>query len=247
MSSAPPVLPHARGRISKCVITLLTSLVTAAAAGGAAQAEAETYRVAPSPDGAPSLRVDLPYTFGTHSFEVREVHGDLRVDWQGAPSVTGRLSVPITALRGGGETMSCHMHEALGLDYTKSAFPGEHVCSGGRLPATGNDAVAFPEIVFEIKGATLAGNRPPAGPAAHGKIRLSVTGRWTIHGVSRDDTLDLELTPLEGDSAHPRLFRVEGARKIRLASYGIQVKRALVVTAGEEATVKVNLVLRVHG
>ena len=242
MSRVTPVPARSFGRISKCVITF----VTAVTAGGTARAEVETYRAAPSPDGAPSLRVDLPYTFGTHQFEVREVKGEVHVDWQGTPSVTGRLAVPLTALRGGGETLSCHMHESLGLDYARSSFPAEHVCSGGRLPATGPDAIAFPEIVFEIKSATLAANHPPGGAAGRGKVRLSVTGRWIIHGVSRDDTFDLELTPMEGVGAHPRLFRLEGARKLRLASYGIQVKRALIVTAGEEATVKLNLVLKVQ-
>jgi YceI-like domain len=211
----------------------------AAAAGGRARAEPVTYRAAPGPDGAPSLRVDLPYTFGTHQFEVREIKGEVHVEWGGTPAVSGRLAMPLTGLRGGGETLSCHMHEALGLDYTRSAFPGEHVCSGGRLPATGKDAIAFPEIVFEIRGAKIA----PAGP---GRMGLSVAGRWTIHGVSRDDTLGLELTPLGGAAAHPRIFRVEGTRKIRLADFGIKVKRALVVTAGEEATVKINLVLEGH-
>jgi hypothetical protein len=237
MSHAPPVrvrpLP---GPIRKCVITLI--IAGAAAAPGRARAEVETYRAAPSPDGAPGLRVELPYTFGTHQFEVRDVRGEVRIDWQARPSAAGRLTVPLTALRGGGETMSCHMHEALGLDYAKSAVPGDHVCSGGRLPATGNNAIAFPDIAFEIKSATVG------AAGARGKTRLSVTGRWTIHGVSRDDTLELEMTPLDGEAVRPRMFRLEGAHKIRLSSYGVQVKRALVISAGEEATVKLNLVLK---
>jgi hypothetical protein len=220
---------------------ILCGVVVAAAVGlplaaARAQSQAATYHLAASPDGAPGLRVDLPYTFGTHQFEVRDVRGEVRVDWTGAPSVSGRLSVALTALRGGGETLTCHMQEAMGLDYAKSAFPGDHVCSGGKLPASGKDAIAFPEIAFEIKSARLA------APAKQ-KVRVSVTGRWTMHGISHDDTFDLDLTPMQGNAGHPTLFRLEGARKIRLASYGIQVKRALVISAGEEATVKINLVL----
>ena len=211
-----------------------------------ARAEPRGYRPAAAPGGAPSVRIDLPYTFGTHNFEVSTLKGEVRVDWQGALAVTGRLVAPLSSVRGGSDTLNCHMREAMGLDYSKSAFPGSHVCSGGQLPATGNDAVAFPEIAFEIKRVTLAGERSRAGQGDAEKVRVSVAGRWTIHGISRDDTLDLQLTVPAGESAHPRSIRVEGLRKIRLADYGIKVKRALVVSAGDDATVHLDLLLKVQ-
>ena len=99
MSRSTPVSSRRLGRISKCVITFLM----ATAAGEEARAEPVTYRAAPGPDGAPSLRIDLPYTFGTHQFEVREINGEVHVDWRATPVVSGRLAVPLTALRGGGE------------------------------------------------------------------------------------------------------------------------------------------------
>lgn len=218
-------------------------VVLAGAPGRAARAEPHTYRPVPSGDGPASLRIDVPYTFGTHNFEVRDVRGEARVDWQPTPVVTGQLKVALASLRGGSDTLNCHMRESMGLDYAKSAFPRSHVCAGGKLPTSGNDAVAFPEITFEIKSVTIAGDRARA--AIGGGMRVIAAGRWTIHGVTRDDTIELQLTVAGGEPARPRSIRIEGLRKLRLADYGIQVKRALVITAGDDATVRFNLVLEV--
>ena len=220
----------------------LLGLAAAVVAPGAARADLVTYRPATAAAGAASVQIDLPYTFGTHNFQVATLQGEVRADWKDAPVVSGRLVVPLTSLRGGGDTMNCHMREAMGLDYTKSAFPGSHVCSSGQLPASGNDAVAFPEIVFEIKRVTINGARSRG--AEGDTFPVVASGRWTIHGVTRNDSIDLRLTVPPNEAAHPRSIRIEGARKVRLADYGIQVKRALVITAGEEATVKLDFRLK---
>lgn len=228
-------------RIITTTIVISAVAVLTTAAAGAAHAEPLTYRPAPPTAGAASIHVDLPYTFGTHNFEVGVPQGDLRVEWGDTPVVSGRLSVPLAALRGGGDTLNCHMREAMGLDYSKSSFPGSHVCSGGQLPASGKDAVAFPEITFEIKRVAAIGARTRGSDGDTWLVAAS--GRWTIHGVTRNDTIDLRLTVPTNDAVHPRTIRVEGIRKIRLADYGIQVKRAFVVTAGEEATMKLDFLL----
>jgi YceI-like domain len=229
------------------ILSLSTWLLLAGGPGRAAQAQAPTaltYRPVASSAGVPAgAAIDLPYTFGTHHFDLREVGGEVKVAWGQLPAVSGRLAVPLTALRGGGDTFNCHTREALGLDYAKADFPGAHVCDGGKLPASGKNAVAFPEISFEIKRVVSAGQ----GLGTSAKARLVVLGRWTIHGVSRDEQVDLTLTAVEGEAGHPRAIRVEGSAKIRLADYGIQVKRAMVITAGPEATVKLNLLMRVPG
>ena len=134
------------------------------------------------------------------------------------------------------------MRESMGLDYARAAFPGSHVCEGGKLPATGNDAVAFPDIAFEIKRVVVDSVRTRAGE--YEVWRATAYGRWTIHGVTRDVSIELRLTVPANETAQPRWVRIEGMRKIRLADYGIQVKRAFVVTAGDEATVKLDVLLR---
>jgi hypothetical protein len=209
-----------------------------------AHADPLLYRPAPAPEGSAAVRIDLPYTFGTHSLDARLLQGEVRVDWQAtqAPAVTGRLWLPLASIHGGGDTLNCHMREAMGLDYARSAFPGKHVCADGKLPATGDDAVAFPEIAFEIRRVAVDSVRTRNGE--YEMWRATALGRWTIHGVTRDASIDLRLTVPANQTAHPRWVRVEGERKIRLADYGIQVKRAFVVTAGDEATVKLDVLLR---
>jgi len=225
---------------------LVATLLLALSPAHRAHAEAVTYAPVALADQPPGVHIDLPYTFGTHQFDVRDVRGAVRVDWDQGHAVSGRLTVALTALGGDGDTLHCHMRESLGLDYSKSSFPGAHVCDGGKLPAAGKDAVAFPEIAFEIVSAKWAGAGAAGTPplAAGQSARLAASGRWTIHGVRRDDTLDLKLTAVQADATGPRMVRIEGSRKIRLADYGIQVKRALVITAGEEATVKFNLLVK---
>jgi len=207
-----------------------------------AHAEPMIYRPAPAPEGSASVRIDLPYTFGTHNFDVRLLQGQISVEWKEAPVVSGRLTLPLASIHGGGDTLNCHMREAMGLDYARAAFPGKHICEGGKLPATGNDAVAFPDIAFEIKRVVVDSVRTRAGE--YEMWRATAYGRWTIHGVTRDASIDLRLAVPANETAHPRWVRIEGLRKIRLADYGIQVKRAFVVTAGDEATVKLDVLLR---
>lgn len=220
------------------------SFVVVGSIGKAAVAETAIYEPVAAVQGSPSCRMAVPYTFGTHGFEVREMAGQMRVDWDPPLVASGRLTVPLASLHGGGATLNCHMREAVGLDYSKSAFPGEHVCSGGQLPLSGKDAVAFPEITFDIKGVTLIGD-PTLTTSSDGvRRRVLVSGRFTIHGVSRDDELDLLMTVGALDGTRPRTLRIEGSHTIRLSDYGIKVKRALMIKAGDEAALSLNLALR---
>lgn len=219
---------------------LVATLLLAAARP--AHADPMVYRPAPAPEGSASVRIDLPYTFGTHKLDARLLQGEIRADWKEPRAVSGRLTLPLASIHGGGETLNCHMREAMGLDYSRSAFPGKHVCEDGKLPATGNDAMAFPDIAFEIRRVAVDSVRTRSGE--YELWRATAYGRWTIHGVTRDASIDLRLTLPANEIARPRWVRVEGVRKIRLSDYGIQVKRAFVVTAGNEATVKLDFLLR---
>ena len=231
-----------RGARSRATVGA-AALLVALASPRAARAEPLVYRPVSPASGSPDSSVDIPYTFGTHHFVVREVHGALQVEWGDRPAVSGRLAVPIGALRGGGDTLDCHMRESLGIDYRRSSFPASHVCSGGKLPESGNDAVAYPDITFDVTGVVPAGGRLPL--VAGQRIPIVVLGRWTIHGVSHEDRIDARLTLTLDTAGRPRTVRVEAVRKILLADYGIVVKRALVITAGEAATVSLNVMLRV--
>src|SRR4029450_4001930 len=96
----------------------------------------------------------LVYSLGTHTTTANAVQGTLRLEPNTLDAAEGSIVVPIASLRGDGGTRDCHMREALGLDYSRSRFPSEHVCDGENpLPATGPDAIVFPEIRLELLSA----------------------------------------------------------------------------------------------
>jgi len=148
--------------------------------------------------------------------------------------------VPIASLRGDGGTRDCHMREALGLDYSRSRFPSEHVCDGeNRLPATGPDAIAFPEIRLELLSA-----RPldDLGLLAAGKpVRVEIETRWTVHGVTKP-ARELVRVLRDGDG-----LRVRGRSTLVLKDFGVVVKSTKVlfaeVTVGDAVTVTYDLKL----
>ena len=183
-----------------------------------------------------AVRVALPYTLGTHDFVARDVQGTVKVGSDPLRVIGGRLSVPIASLDAGKKTLECHMREALGLDYARSHFPAAHVCENDKLPISGGDAVVFPDIVFELTGSRILDEKGNA-------VRLEVFGHWTIHGVSRDDKLDVRVSVASGTLAHPTSLRVDGDARIRLPDYGVRVKPALFIRAGDEARLHFNLVL----
>lgn len=243
--TSSPASPASQRLLDIAAVAAVVVMVVVSGTGRATAAEPVIYHATASVAGSPSCQIEVPYTFGTHGFEVREIGGQMRVDWGTPLAASGRLTVPLASLRGGGETLNCHMREALGLDYSKSAFPREHVCSGGQLPASGKDALAFPEIAFDVKAVALVGVAPSAvSPVGAGvRRRVLVSGRFTIHGISRDDKLDLWMTVGELVGARPRTIHIKGRHTIRLSDYGITVKRALMIKAGDEAVLNLDVAL----
>jgi polyisoprenoid-binding protein YceI len=211
-------------------LALLSSL-----SPGPARAAPEAYGVRLPADG---LVIDVPYTMGTHHEHVAEVRGTVRVDPGTLRLEGGRLVVPLAGFRSDDPKRGCHLREALGLDYAHSRYPGEHVCDDrNRLPASGPDAIAFPDIVLELR---------QGGPAAagHAAGEVEVEGTLTVHGVSRPVKLHLAATRAE---SAPGLLRVRGRVPLRLADFGVAVKPAkvLFVSIGvrDEVTVVVDALL----
>lgn len=220
---------------------LLALFAQAAAPAG----DVRTYRPLRPASPDTEIHIELPYTLGTHDLVAREIRGTVKMNGDRLDVVSGHLVVPIASLDAGKRTLECHTREALGLDYARSKFPKEHVCDGDVLPPTGSDAVVFPDIAFDWTRTRLLDD---ASALARGKsVRVEVWGRWTIHGVTRDDRLVLGVTAAAGAPAHPTAFRLTGATKIRLADFGVKVKRALFITAGDEAAVRFNLVIALEG
>lgn len=185
----------------------------------AALAEPRQYRIASEAETR-GITVDVPYTFGTHQVTAHRVEGEILMDPQSLQVQSSQLHVSIFELKSDDPQRDCHMREALGLDYSRSRFPKDHVCDAqNRLPSQGNDAVAFPEIKLRITSA-----RPLDDPRLlnQGKeIRVVADGTWTIHGVTRRTRFELTASDdLNGT------FRVRGRHAFVLSDYGVEVKSA---------------------
>ena len=203
-------------------------------------AEAQTYRVAPPSEGSKAEAV-VVYSLGTHTVTAQDVHGEVTLDPTTLASGSGTVVVPLAGLRGDGGTRDCHMREAMGIDYAAGGrFPKEHACDDhDRLPPSGPESVAFPEIKMEILGARpldelslLDAGKP---------VRVELDAKWTVHGVTRERK---ELTRVlrDGTGLHAR-----GRSTVVLADHGIVVKPTKVVFAeikvGDAVTVTYDLKL----
>jgi polyisoprenoid-binding protein YceI len=202
-----------------------------------AHAAPEVHGVRLSREG---LVVVVPYTLGTHHEHVTGVEGTLRLDPATFRLEGGRLAVPLTAFHGDDAKRGCHLREALGLDYARSRFPGEHVCDGqNRLPASGPDAIVFPEIILQ-----LARGEPAAGAPTGAATEIEVEGTLTVHGVTRPVRFNLAA---ERELSVPGALRVRGRVPLRLSDFGVQVKPAKVVlvtiAVKDEVTVVIDTLL----
>lgn len=211
---------------------LLASLATAAQAD-----PAQSYRLAQGAAG-PGLTVSLHYTFGTHEVRALRATGEVRFDPDAPEALRGRLQVAIGDLQSDNAERDCHMREALGLDYARSRYPRDHVCSGDAIPA---GMVSFPEIALELQGA----RSPPVATLAVGKeTPVAVDAAWVIHGVRRSAKLDLTVSR---DARTPGALRIRGSAPIRLQDFGVVVKSATIVfvtsSVDEIATVHFDLTL----
>lgn len=198
------------GMKAKCVLTLLLS--------HAALAEPRPYRVVSEAEAGRGITVQVPYTFGTHQVAAHRIDGEIRIDSQSLRVQGSQLRVSIFELKSDDPQRDCHMREGLGLDYSRSRFPKEHVCDAqNRLPSQGNDAVAFPEIELRITSA-----QPLDDPRLLNQgreIRVVANGTWTIHGVTRPARIELTAS----DDLNGAL-RVRGRQVFALSDFGVEVK-----------------------
>ena len=198
-----------------------------------ARAAAAAYSVRLPREG---LIVDVPYSMGTHHEHVTAVDGTLRIDPEALRVQRGRLVIPLAAFRSDDPQRGCHLREALGLDYARARYPRDHVCDAqNHLPATGPDAIAFPDIVLEVS---------KGGPVASATGEIEAEGLLTVHGASRPVRLHLAVSR---DASLPGTLRVRGRIPLHLADFGVQVKPAKVlfvsITVHDEIAVAVDALL----
>lgn len=186
-----------------------------------ASAEPRQYAVIPNPGGK-GITVEVPYTFGTHQVAANQVAGEIELDRESLNLRGGNLWVSISELKSDDPKRDCHMREALGLNYSRSRFPKDHVCDDqNRLPESGNDAIAYPRIELRVSGSKTLDD--PHLLAQGKEVRVVVSGTWTIHGVTRPAQLELAAS---SDPQNADALRVRGRQSFALSDFGIEVKPA---------------------
>jgi hypothetical protein len=204
----------------------------------AALGEPRTYRVAPVSEGSKAEAI-VVFSLGSHTQTAQEIRGEVTLDTATLTGGSGSVVVPLAGIHGDGSTRDCHMREALGLDYTAGGrFPKEHVCDDqNRLPASGPESIAFPDIRLEILGARplddlslLESGKP---------VRVELDARWTVHGMTKQQK-ELTRVVREANGLHAR-----GRSTVVLADHGVVVKPVKVlfaeITIGNAVTVTYDL------
>lgn len=211
---------------------------------------AETTYV-PSQAGT-SIAFEIPYTAGIHRGTATEIQGSLVLDANNA-LLSGRFTVPLAGMKTQNETRDCHMREALGIDYTHSSFPAQHVCdSENETPATGPDSIAFPNLEFEFKSVVqTTGELLPVSLEEGKTYQVVLRGRFAAHGQSRVlDGSDKASTLTAGLTKLGNSLKIKSAFPVVLKDYGIKVKPSqagpVTISVGEKATVTLVLNLNAN-
>ena len=139
-----------------------------------------------------------------------------------AQGLTGRVQVTVASLRTGSDMRDDHMRGANWLDAARN-----------------------PNIVFEIRRTNLTAALQP-GQAMTG----TVTGRFSLHGVTRDVTapVTVRLIPLAAEHASMAQFgvnadmlRVQSEFRINLSDYGVSIMAPLRLKVSNEIRVRVDM------
>ncbi len=191
----------------------------------------ETYLLVRKANGEMGISFSVPYTAGVHTGKATAGEGSIELSSEGK-ILQGKFTVPLTAMTTDNPKRDCHLIEAMGLDYTVARYPKEHICSASnKLPESGSDSVAYPTIEFQI-------TKFDETNTIDGVTKGTVTGVWSMHGVSQDFRAPIEATQTATGAT------VKSKFTLSLAAYGIFVKPVLVVSVKDTVTVTLDLDLQ---
>jgi len=130
---------------------------------------------------------------------------------------SGKLSVPVSSIKTGNESRDEHLQNEKWLDAAK-----------------------YPDIIVEFKDVALPAALEPGKP-----LKVQTKARFTIHGVTREEPVEVTATLLK-ESADTKkrapgdLLRVRAKFQIPLEAYKINRTGALILKVAEVADVSVD-------
>ncbi len=169
----------------------------------------QTYRT--TAEGTQIVRVFADHTLGEVESTLHSVAGSLTFD-PAAPTngLTGRFTVPTASFDSGLGLRDRDMRE----NYLEVA--------------------QYPEAVFVMEAA-----RPTLLDASRGDtLRLAVTGRLTLHGVTREHPVQAILVPTADG------YRVLARFRLLLTEYGIRPPKRFLMGVKDEIRIEVDLHLK---
>ena len=174
----------------------------------------------------PPVKLELPYTLGTHEGKISSISGSLNIERAALEKSVGSFEARIDEIFMDGDSISCHMRESIGLDYSISDFPKSHVCDSNQLPSEGPNSVKFPTVSWKWSSAFLRDGV------------VIAKGEWQIHGVRQPGELALQWEQIK-----PDLLRLRGETTLSLQAFGIVVKPAFFISAKDELKVILDVLL----
>lgn len=202
----------------RTTVVIATLSILAAFLPDVADAQARRFRI--RDDGGSRITFVSDAPLETINGVSSRVYGEVTFDPANLSSARGRVEVPVASLR-------------TGID-----LRDEHLRSDTWL-----DAEAHPQAVFEITGVEGASSLRPNQEA-----RLTVNGRFTLHGVTRRVrararvkwiplTEEMRGTPgINGD-----VLRVRARFTVRLSDFGVEVPAVVRLKVSNEIIVTANL------
>ncbi len=171
----------------------------------------------------------IGYSAGVHDGTVSTIDAEVTLD-QKNQILAGDFKIDIANMSTGNKTRDCHMREALGIDYSVSQFPNEHVCnSEDKTPTDGPDAIKYSEISFHFSSVKSNSNSILSEVLEVGKVyNIAVQGKLTVHGQVKDFTaldstefIPVQIKLLNSETGE---LQLTGKFDIVLKDFGIIVK-----------------------
>jgi polyisoprenoid-binding protein YceI len=141
------------------------------------------------------------------------VSGSITVDPANLSSVSGSIRVPISSIRTGDDLRD------------------EHLRSDSWL-----DAATTPDAIFEITAVEGATALTPGEVA-----NVTLRGRFTIHGHTRDITARAQVRYLPADGSTPALIRAQARFSVELPDYGVSVNPLVRLKVSDHIEVNVTI------
>lgn len=204
--------PLRRPADSIALFALFAVLLAPSLAPSQASAQARTYRMSRGGGSRIQWVSDAPLERITGVNNA--VHGELQVDPANLASARGTVNVDIAQMR-------------TGLD-----LRDEHLRGSDWL-----DAEQFPRATLEITGIEGATELRP-----NETQRVTIRGRFTLHGVTRDisASTQVRLVPASGDT--PELIRAQATFEVQLSDYQVSISAPVRLKVSN--TIRINVTIR---